>query len=191
MQSNLTRTLAATGIAALLLSLGGCASDTPKRLGTAAVTPLSDLNVVRADIPDILEDAQKEPYLMPKEPSCVGLALEIRKLDEVLGADLDAPATDKRPSLIDRASGLANDQAVGALQRTAQDLVPFRGWVRKLSGAERYSKRVAASIAAGSIRRGFLKGVAASQNCLWQTTPDEVQKAEVKDPESAGGTAKG
>jgi hypothetical protein len=165
-------------LVAVLLSLAGCAADTPKRLGDAAVTPLNDLNVVKADIPDVLEEAQKDPYLMPKEPNCVALALEIRKLDEVLGADLDTPPTEKRPSLIERATGLANDQAVGALQRTAQDLVPFRGWVRKLSGAERYSKRVAASITAGSIRRGFLKGVAASQNCLWRTVPVQAQQGQ-------------
>ncbi|MGZ5182034.1 MAG: hypothetical protein ACXWC2_16235, partial [Ramlibacter sp.] len=53
----------------------------------------------------------------------------------------------------------------GAVQRTAEGLIPFRGWVRKLSGAERYSKKVAASITAGSVRRGFLKGFAASEHC--------------------------
>ena len=42
-------------------------------------------------------------------------------------------------------TGGVADQAVGAVQRTAQDLIPFRGWVRKLSGAERYSKKVAAA----------------------------------------------
>jgi hypothetical protein len=37
--------------------------------------------------------------------------------------------------------------------------------VRKLSGAERHSKQVAASIAAGTARRAFLKGMATSQQC--------------------------
>jgi hypothetical protein len=160
---------------AVPLALAGCATDTPKRLGSAAVTPLSDLNVVRTDIPDVLQAAQKAPYVKPAECSCVALVLEIRQLDDVLGADLDVPH-DTRPSLIARAPEFAADQAVGALQRTAQDLVPFRGWVRKLSGAERHSQQVAAAIAAGSARRGFLKGVAAAQNCLWQTVPTAVPK---------------
>jgi hypothetical protein len=69
------------------------------------------------------------------------------------------------PSLLDRSSDFAEDQAVGAVQRTAEGLVPFRGWVRKLSGAERYSKKVSASITAGSVRRAFSKGFAAAQHC--------------------------
>jgi hypothetical protein len=37
--------------------------------------------------------------------------------------------------------------------------------VRKLSGAERYSKQVAAAIAAGTVRRAFLKGMAQASAC--------------------------
>lgn len=150
---------------AILLSLAGCASDTTSRVGTAAATPFSDLNIVRADIPEILAAAQQHPYLVPATNDCDAIAVEIRKLDEVLGADLDTPASDSRPSLLDRSSEIAQDQAIGAVQRTAEGLIPFRGWVRKLSGAERYSKKVSASITAGSIRRAFLKGIASSQNC--------------------------
>ena len=176
---NLSHAWRVAALAAVTLGLAGCATDTPKRLGAAAVTPLNDLNVVRTDIPDVLQAAQKAPYVKPADCSCIALVLEIRRLDEVLGADLDAPPTDKHTSLMSRAPEIANDQAVNALQRTAQDLIPFRGWVRKLSGAERHSQQVAASIAAGAARRGFLKGVAAAQNCLWHTVPTEVQKADV------------
>jgi hypothetical protein len=140
-------------------------------MGSAAATPLGDLNIVRADIPPILVDAQHHPYLAPDGNDCDALAAEVRKLDEVLGADLDAPVSDNKPSLLDRGSEVAEDQAVGALQRTAEGLIPFRGWVRKLSGAERYSKRVSASITAGSVRRAFLKGIASSHNCSLQAAP--------------------
>jgi hypothetical protein len=149
----------------VLASLSACASDAPKRVGAAAATPLSDLNIIRADIPATLVDAQAHPYLVPAGQDCEALAVEIGKLDEVLGADLDAPASESRPSLLDRSSEVAEDQAIGAVQRTAEGLIPFRGWVRKLSGAERYSKRVSASITAGSIRRAFLKGISTSKNC--------------------------
>jgi hypothetical protein len=162
---------------AILVALGGCASNTTSRMGTAATTPLSDLNIVRADIPDVLVNAQKHPYLALTGQNCEVILTEIRSLDEVLGADLDAPATGDRPSLIDRASVVAKDQAVNAVQRTAEGLIPFRGWVRKLSGAERYSNRVSASITAGAIRRGFLKGMATSQSCVWQAVPAEVVKS--------------
>lgn len=155
---------------AMLLSLAGCASDTTSRVGAVAATPFNDLNIVRADIPEILAEAQQHPYLAPAANDCDAIAVEIRKLDEVLGADLDAPASDSRPSLLDRSSEIAQDQAIGAVQRTAEGLIPFRGWVRKLSGAERYSKKVSASITAGSIRRAFLKGIASSQNCASRPT---------------------
>jgi hypothetical protein len=134
-------------------------------MGSAASAPLSDLNIIRADIPDILADAQQHPYLVPADASCAMIAAEIGRLDEVLGADLDVPASAGSPSLLDRSSDFAEDQAVGAVQRTAEGLVPFRGWVRKLSGAERYSKKVSASITAGAVRRAFLKGFAAAQHC--------------------------
>lgn len=161
-----TRPIATLASIAVLLSLGACASNAASRMGDAATTPLSDLNIVRSDIPDILVKAQAQPYRMPLDASCIALALEIRGLDEALGPDLDAPDEDADDSLAERATILAKDQAVRAVQRTAEDLIPMRGWVRKLSGAERYSKRVSSCVAAGSARRAFLKGMAASQNCL-------------------------
>lgn len=115
-------------------------------------------------------------YWRGGSPNCVAIALEIRELDEALGADLDAPVLDTKPSLVHKASNVATDQAVNAVQRTAQDLIPFRGWVRKLSGAERHSSHVSACIMAGSVRRAFLKGVAATQSCAWREVPASVDK---------------
>lgn len=152
-------------------ALGGCAADTPSRVGAAASTPLSDLNIARADIPEVLARAREQPYLIPAQQNCVAINLEIAELDVALGPDLDAPATEKKTSLIDKASYAAQDHAVGALRRTAEDLVPFRGWVRKLSGAERHSRQVTACIAAGSARRAFLKGMAVAHSCAPLTGP--------------------
>ena len=159
---------------AALVMLAGCASSTATRIGTAASVPLTDLNVAQEDIPAVLLTARANPYQLPASQNCVAISLEIRELDEVLGADLDAPVSPADPSLIRRASWLIQDQAVGALQRTAEGLIPFRGWVRKLSGAERHSKHVSACIAAGSVRRAFLKGFAAAQNCPWRDAAGAV-----------------
>lgn len=172
-----TRPFATLASIAVLLSLGACASHTATRMGSAATTPLNDLNIVRSDIPEILVKAQDQPYRMPLDTSCVALALEIRGLDEALGPDLDAPGPDDDDSLAGRAATLASDQAVRAVQRTAEDLVPMRGWVRKLSGAERYAKRVSSCVAAGSARRAFLKGMAAAQNCLPRSAPQQPMQA--------------
>jgi hypothetical protein len=133
-------------------ALVSCANG-EKNVRDAATTPLSDLNVVRADIPPVLAAAQKAPYTAPADKSCAALTTDVQALDAALGADLDAPATGSNPSLIERG---AND----ALRNTAEGVIPFRGWVRKISGAERYSREVAAAIAAGTIRRAYLKGIA-------------------------------
>ena len=142
----------------LILALAACTPPKTSSIVDAASTPLRDLNVIRAKIPDVLREAQKHPYLAPSDQSCEGLSTSVRALDELLGPDLDAPASSSKPRLIERANKAANDAAVGAVQGAAEEIVPFRGWVRQLSGAERYARDVAAAIAAGAVRRGFLRG---------------------------------
>ena len=145
------------------LALSACATG-EKNVRDAATTPLSDLNVVRADIPPVLSAAQKAPYAAPADKSCAALAADVQTLDAALGADLDTPATGANPSLIERG-------AADALRNTAEGVIPFRGWVRKLNGAERYSREVAAAIAAGTIRRAYLKGVGAATGCAAPAAP--------------------
>jgi len=152
-------------IAVLAFALTACAVSEKSRMSDAATTPLSDLNLVHASIPAVLVDAQKRPYVAPADQSCTALAAEVRALDEVLGPDLDAPASASNPGLIERGSTAVGDAAVGAVRGAAQGVVPYRGWVRKLTGAERYSREVAAAIAAGTVRRAFLKGVVVTRGC--------------------------
>ena len=147
---------------AAALVLTACASSNQDKVAGAATTPLSDLNVVRADIPEVLKAAAAVPYAQPADASCGGLATGIRALDEVLCPDLDAPHTSGNPGLLDR----GGDAATGALQRTAEGVMPFRGWVRKLSGAERYAHQVSAAITAGGVRRGYLRGLAQAKTCV-------------------------
>jgi PBP1b-binding outer membrane lipoprotein LpoB len=141
------------------LALAGCAADSGDELTSAAATPRNDLNLVNAPIPQTLQAAQLHPYAVPMDMSCTSYAAEISSLDEVLGPDLDTPVTEANRGLIERGTDAAGGAAVGALRRPAEGVIPFRGWVRKLTGAERYSKRVAAAIAAGTVRRAFLKGL--------------------------------
>jgi len=146
-------------------------STTGNEVTDAMTTPLSDLNLVRGDIPAVLVSAQKAPYLLPGDASCGALAGEVRALAGVLGADLDTPATASNPGMIERGSNAAGDAAVGSLRGAAEGVMPFRGWVRKLSGAERYSRDVQAAIAAGTVRRSFLKGVGLAKGCEAPAAP--------------------
>jgi hypothetical protein len=159
-------------------ALAACASPDAKRsdnaqqqLTEAATTPLSDLNLVRADIPAVLAAAHKAPYALPADRSCAALATAVQALDAALGADLDAPPTDVNPGLVERGGAAVGTAAVGTVRGVAEGVVPFRGWVRKLTGAEQYSKDVAAAIAAGTIRRAFLKGVGQANGCVGAAAP--------------------
>lgn len=135
-----------------------------ERVGQAAITPLSDLNVVQEEIPESLRHAQQGPYNLPDQPGCVPIQAEIDALDEALGADIDSSGKGK-PSLMERGTDLAENYGVGVLRRTVEGFVPFRSWVRKLSGAEKHSKQVAAAITAGGVRRAYLKGMRQGMNC--------------------------
>lgn len=140
-------------------------SNMEKQIGQAIISPLTDLNIVRADIPKVLADARKAPYARLGNEACPALRTEVETLDALLGPDLDTPASSLDPSLIERGVGAAGEAAIGALRSTTEAIIPFRGWVRKLTGAERYSKEVAASIAAGTVRRAFLKGLGHGAGC--------------------------
>ncbi|MBK9572010.1 MAG: hypothetical protein IPO43_04390 [Rhodoferax sp.] len=129
------------------------------------MTPLSDLNLVRAQIPAVLAEAQKGAYLIPLKASCEVFAANVQALDEALGPDLDAPVLATEAGTLERGADALGNAAVDAFRSAAEGVIPFRGWVRKLTGAERYSREVAAAIAAGTVRRAFLKGLGQAQGC--------------------------
>lgn len=137
----------------------------------AVAAPLEDLNLKQKAIPAVLRRAVEAPYAMDGLQRCEAIAAEIGRLDAALGPDLDeAPPPDRRTKA-QKLGGKAKDAAVGEVRHRAQDLIPFRGWVRKLTGAERHDKAIAAAIRAGSIRRGYLKGAGMDRNCAPPAAP--------------------
>lgn len=141
------------------------AGSMSNRVGDAVITPLTDLNLTRTAIPEALKQAVMAPYALPADLSCINLMSQVQALDAALGADLDTPPSANNPSLLERGIGEVGNAGVSALRSTAEGVLPFRGWIRKLTGAERHSRRVAAAITAGSIRRAFLKGLGQSRSC--------------------------
>ena len=148
----------------LLTLLFAACSHEAERITDAAVTPLEDLNLLQAKIPAMLNVARQDPYKMPSDPSCGGLDLEIRALDDALGPDLDAKREHADPGLIERGGAAVEDATVGVVHDAA-NVVPHRRWVRSLTGAERRTKEVAGGIVAGGIRRAFLKGLRTARSC--------------------------
>ncbi len=151
--------------AALALALVACAAPKQSRLASVPSTPLNDFNLMRVEIPPILREAKQHPYTAPSDQACAALFAQMRAFDAVLGPDLDAPVAAVDQDALERGGAMVGDAAVDALTGAVEGLVPFRGWVRKLSGADRHAKEVAASIAAGAVRRGFLKGLSVARGC--------------------------
>ncbi len=137
----------------------------------AVTAPLEDLNIKQADIPDVLLRAVADPYDVKDLPRCEGIAAEIGKLDAALGPDLDeAPPPDNR-TRTQKIAAQAKAAAVAGVRGESQDVLPFRGWVRKLTGADHHRKQVEAAVKAGSVRRGYLKGVGMRMNCAPPAAP--------------------
>lgn len=153
----------------LLLLLSACSSTQQTRVGGAVSTPFSDLNLAQNVIPEPLLRAQKKPYLAPLDQSCAALAIEIQVFEDILGADVDMLAAAQ--TLNEKAEEAVGDAAIGAIQSAAEGVVPFRSWVRKLTGAEKYAKQAAAATAAGIARRSFLKGIRLARDCVPMTQP--------------------
>jgi len=126
-------------------------------LGSAVVAPLRDINVVRSDIPDLLKKAVADPYAPPKA-GCAPLKAEIEQLDAVLGDDYDDPKDDNKDESVSR-------PVLGVVASTITDVIPMRGWVRKLTGAERHDQMVREAVKAGFVRRGYLKGLMNAGSC--------------------------
>jgi hypothetical protein len=159
----------------LVAILPACASQRiagqPRDLEQAAATPLYDINVLRTKIPVALIEAEERPYELPSPLTCRTIETAITALDDALGPDLDSLPTADNPSALERSAQVARGASVALVEGGAASLVPFRSWVRRLSGAERNDRVVRESIVAGGVRRAFLKGLGYSQNCLEPAKP--------------------
>ena len=141
------------------------APPAPTRFEPGLVTPLHDLNLMRVEIPPVLLAARLAPFARPDDLSCAALAVHILELDAVLGVEPDTAQAPPDDALIERGADLAVDAVEGLLQGALAGVIPFRRWVRMLTGAERHAREVAAAIVAGSLRRAYLKGLGDHGGC--------------------------
>ena len=131
-----------------------------RNVGTAAAAPLHDLNLVRQNVPPVLLAAMADPYARVWPMTCQTLEAEVNTLSEVLGADFDVDVAPQERGLT-QSGGVGLSLVHGA----AANLLPFDGFVRTLSGAERHDQFVLRAINAGSARRAYLKGLGEAGRC--------------------------
>ena len=140
--------------------------------GDAVSAPLDDLNLRRQEIPQILQDAVTKPYDLTGLDHCEDIAAEVQKLDALLGEDFDEPPPPPDQSTTtQKGERMANSAAVGAVRGAARSIIPFRGLVRQMTGADRHQKEVDTAIQAGKVRRAYLKGVGMNKNCAPPAAP--------------------
>lgn len=134
-----------------------------------AKTPLADLNLSKDPIPQILIDAEKDPYTTAGLKKCAQYAAAIGQLDVVLGADFDIATPEQRRLT----AGSVAQAVVGSL-------IPFRGVIREVSGAAKHEAEFRQAILAGMMRRGFLKGAGLKMGCPYPARPaDDKVRARV------------
>ena len=136
-----------------------------------ATTPITDLNIRKEEIPQVLLTAQTKPYDTANLGRCSQIAAAVGELDGILGDDIDLPQTEGR-----RVSpGRVAQSVVGSF-------IPFRGVVREISGANAQQRQLQAAIQAGVARRAFLKGVGQAKGCRYpaRSVTPEVWAERVK-----------
>ena len=148
------------------LALASCSTgrtaDTRRGVSGAASIPLRDVGLIRPEIPMLLRNLDY-PYSTASLNDCASVAREIAQFDAVLGPESYQPGPNR--NVWDRSGDFVEDQTIEAAESTAQDLIPFRSWVRRLSGASRAERDALRAVANGQQRRTFLRGYGASLGC--------------------------
>ena len=157
----------------VLFAVSGCSTAGQVREGfaDAATQPLVDLNVRRDQIPTVLLQAQANPYDRRNLNRCSTIGAEVRRLDEALGPDRDEPPAPNGSTLNERMQDEIAEAALRAIRDAATDFIPYRSWVRALTGAQARSKQVQDAVEAGRLRRAYLKGLGMKQDCAPPASP--------------------
>jgi hypothetical protein len=121
-------------------------------------------------IAPVLQAASSNPYVPPQPLDCPTLAARVQELDTVLGPDLDDPRRAARHAF----------SAAGLLISGLQGAIPYYGWFRRLTGADRREQLAQDAFAAGMARRGYLKGLGERLACAPPAAPlPQRQEADV------------
>lgn len=153
-----------TGLGIALLCAAPAANaqmkqDDPDAMDVAR-TPLEDLNIDSKDIPEVLQKAVANPYDYTGMTNCNALVAEIAVLDNVLGPDFDIPQEEGGGV----SAGRVAKSVVGSF-------IPFRGIVREVTGANKKRNEQRLAVAAGMVRRAYLKGMGEARGCAYPARP--------------------
>lgn len=183
-----TKQLCIVGLASMFLTACADSSTIQTRaersatsVFNAATGPLTDLNIRRTEIPELLKKLVNNPYARPKLMQCSVIKEELAQIDALIGPDLysgviepqyvadtsppDEITLPEMPEMPDTETLVSNGEAmlgdrILAFIRTQTDIMPFRNVIRFISGADRHEELVKKATQAGYLRRAYLTGLA-------------------------------
>ena len=137
--------------------------ETGEEMFNAAQSPLEDVGLKRAEIPQKLQEIAANPYASPPM-ECTAIRAEIAQLDALLERDVDALAPVANDDYVTEGTDMLQNQATGFVGSKV-GIIPLRGVVRKVSGAEKHSRALQKAYHAGRLRRAYLKGALRAMQC--------------------------
>ncbi len=110
------------------------------------------------EVPQKLKDIRKNPYSLNGLRSCSAIQREVRELNAVLGPDVNEKVDKSKRKKREETAGRVAGSAVGSI-------IPFGGLIGEVTGANAERRRYNRAVYAGTVRRGFLKGVGRERGC--------------------------
>ncbi|WP_242446164.1 hypothetical protein [Sphingopyxis lindanitolerans] len=104
------------------------------------------------------------PYSLAGLGKCAAIIREINELDAVLGPDVNETVDKSRAQKREETAGRVAGSVAGSI-------IPFRGLIGEVTGANAERRRYAEAVYAGTVRRGFLKGVGLERGCKAPARP--------------------
>jgi hypothetical protein len=116
------------------------------------------------EVPPKLLEIQGDPYSLAGLGKCAAIIREVEELNGVLGPDVNEQ--------VDKDRAKKREETAGRVAGTvAGGIIPFRGLIGEVTGANAERRRYAAAVYAGTVRRGFLKGVGLERDCKAPARP--------------------
>lgn len=134
--------------------------STIRRTADAVTAPLDG-----KEVPEKLRAIRDAPYSLAGLKGCAALQQEVRELDAVLGPDVDEKPAEKTREK-------KREETAGRVAATvAASAIPMGGLLGEVTGANAERRRYAEAVYAGTVRRGFLKGVGLQRGCKAPARP--------------------
>lgn len=116
------------------------------------------------EVPPKLLAIQDDPYSLAGLGKCAAIIREVTELNEVLGPDVNEQ--------VDKSRAKKREETAGRVAGTvAGSIIPFGGLIGEVTGANAERRRYAFAVYAGTVRRGFLKGIGLQRGCKAPARP--------------------